>query len=297
MPKQMAEALRAAADGTSRCMNIVAPVAQRIVLKPSGGSWNMTTGWGEFVRAAQVQLGDRLSFTQNKAGDFRIHITKGVSQKGLDKAKDERQKGLNKAKDERRRTVATTKSTDAWRAAGQKIGEHAQSKGGRSNVRGAADSRTTARGQKRRKIDSQDGATHILDVDAYENNGEKRLWWDELGDSDDETDGGQKWRSLQHRGVMFPAPYKQHGIKILYGEPGKRKEPITLTPEAEEVATMYAKMLGTDYAKKAVFRKNFFHGFLQVLSRVSFITHRAYSCATEFHQLQRAFLLRDKRRH
>lgn len=41
--------------------------------------------------------------------------------------------------------------------------------------------------------------------------------------------------------------------------------PVTLPPEAEEVATFFAAMLETDHAAKDVFRQNFFEDFLGVL--------------------------------
>jgi DNA topoisomerase I len=44
------------------------------------------------------------------------------------------------------------------------------------------------------------------------------------------SDGGKKWTTLEHNGVIFPPPYKPHGVKMLYN--GK---PVDLTPEQEEV--------------------------------------------------------------
>ena len=41
---------------------------------------------------------------------------------------------------------------------------------------------------------------------------------------------GQKWTTLEHSGVIFPPPYKPHGVKMLYN--GKS---IYLTLEEEEV--------------------------------------------------------------
>lgn len=44
------------------------------------------------------------------------------------------------------------------------------------------------------------------------------------------TDGQSKWTTLVHNGVIFPPPYKPHGIKITY-----KGRPVDLTPEQEEV--------------------------------------------------------------
>ncbi|KAI9087655.1 hypothetical protein K1719_030525 [Acacia pycnantha] len=42
-------------------------------------------------------------------------------------------------------------------------------------------------------------------------------------------DGQKKWTTLVHNGVIFPPPYKPHGIKMLY-----KGKPVDLTPEQEE---------------------------------------------------------------
>lgn len=42
---------------------------------------------------------------------------------------------------------------------------------------------------------------------------------------------GRKWTTLVHNGVIFPPPYKPHGVKMLYDG-----NPVELTPEQEEVS-------------------------------------------------------------
>eukprot|EP00252_Welwitschia_mirabilis_P024758 TRINITY_DN744_c0_g1_i2.p1 TRINITY_DN744_c0_g1~~TRINITY_DN744_c0_g1_i2.p1 ORF type:complete len:711 (-),score=172.30 TRINITY_DN744_c0_g1_i2:1356-3488(-) len=71
---------------------------------------------------------------------------------------------------------------------------------------------------------------------------------------------GQKWTTLEHNGVIFPPAYKPHGVKMLYN--GK---PVDLTPEQEEVATMFAVMKDTDYATKKTFQQNFWHDWKKIL--------------------------------
>jgi len=68
------------------------------------------------------------------------------------------------------------------------------------------------------------------------------------------------WKKLRHAGVLFPPDYVPHRIPLVYK--GKK---VKLTPAQEEVATMYAAMLETDYIKKPVLRANFWEGFKQVL--------------------------------
>lgn len=71
-----------------------------------------------------------------------------------------------------------------------------------------------------------------------------------------------KWTTLVHHGVLFPPEYQPHGVKMLYD--GK---PVDLTPEQEEVATMFAVMKDTEYMNKPVFLKNFWEGFKEVLGK------------------------------
>ncbi|XP_002529020.2 DNA topoisomerase 1 alpha [Ricinus communis] len=76
------------------------------------------------------------------------------------------------------------------------------------------------------------------------------------------TDGQKKWTTLIHNGVIFPPPYKPHGIKILY-----KGRPVDLAPEQEEVATMFAVMKDTDYMQKPKFLENFWNDWRKLLGR------------------------------
>ncbi|XP_059284473.1 DNA topoisomerase 1 alpha-like [Lycium ferocissimum] len=73
---------------------------------------------------------------------------------------------------------------------------------------------------------------------------------------------GQKWTTLEHSGVIFPPPYKPHGVNMLY-----KGKPVDLTPGQEEVATMYAVMLDTDYMSKQQFRENFWSDWRKILGK------------------------------
>jgi DNA topoisomerase-1 len=78
---------------------------------------------------------------------------------------------------------------------------------------------------------------------------------------------GHKWETLEHHGVNFPPAYAPHGVKLSYDG-----AEVELTPEQEEVATMYASMpldgpqLGDAKVAKT-FNKNFFTDFKKVLGR------------------------------
>ena len=91
-------------------------------------------------------------------------------------------------------------------------------------------------------------------------------WWEKPPEEDndkseeEEEEETKKWKHMEHNGVLFAAEYEPHHIKIKY-----KGEPIELTPEQEEVATFWATVIDTDYAKKEIAIKNFTKEFLKVL--------------------------------
>ncbi|XP_019448659.1 PREDICTED: DNA topoisomerase 1 alpha-like [Lupinus angustifolius] len=85
-------------------------------------------------------------------------------------------------------------------------------------------------------------------------------------------DGQKKWTTLVHNGVIFPPPYQPHGVKILY-----KGKPVDLTPEQEEVATMYAVMRDTEYMQKDKFKENFWNDWRKLLGR-NHVIHNLKDC-------------------
>lgn len=79
---------------------------------------------------------------------------------------------------------------------------------------------------------------------------EKWKWWEEERYTD-----GVKWKFLEHKGPVFAPPYEPLPSKVKFYYDGKH---MKLSPEAEEVATFFAKMLEHEYTTKDIFRKNFF---------------------------------------
>uniref|UniRef100_A0A8C7Y3B0 DNA topoisomerase I n=1 Tax=Oryzias sinensis TaxID=183150 RepID=A0A8C7Y3B0_9TELE len=79
---------------------------------------------------------------------------------------------------------------------------------------------------------------------------EKWKWWEEERYTD-----GVKWKFLEHKGPVFAPPYEPLPSRVKFYYDGK---PMRLSPEAEEVATFFAKMLDHEYTTKDIFRKNFF---------------------------------------
>ncbi|CEP17406.1 hypothetical protein [Parasitella parasitica] len=87
-------------------------------------------------------------------------------------------------------------------------------------------------------------------------------WWEEEQNTEIESDDSVKWTTLQHNGVMFPSEYVPHGVKMKYDG-----QPITLSPEAEEVASFFAALLETEHGQNPVFQKNFFNDWQEVLKQ------------------------------
>lgn len=98
------------------------------------------------------------------------------------------------------------------------------------------------------------------DLEADEQEEEYR-WWENAGKSD----GTKKWDTLEHSGVVFPPEYEplpKH-VKLIYDG-----IPVTLQPEAEEVATFYGSMLNSTHnVENPTFNKNFFEDFTTVLDK------------------------------
>ncbi|XP_073987468.1 DNA topoisomerase 1 isoform X3 [Rhodnius prolixus] len=83
-------------------------------------------------------------------------------------------------------------------------------------------------------------------------------WWEE-----EKKDDGVKWNYLEHKGPVFAPPYEPlpKDVKLLYD--GKE---IHLSPEAEEVASFYARMIEHDYTSKDVFNNNFFKDWRKTMT-------------------------------
>ncbi|KAK4079557.1 hypothetical protein Trihar35433_662 [Trichoderma harzianum] len=88
-------------------------------------------------------------------------------------------------------------------------------------------------------------------------------WWNAPKREDDSI----KWRTLEHNGVLFAPEYEplpKH-IKMYYD--GK---PVSLAPEAEEVATFWVAMMtaaSTHHLENPIFRKNFFTDFSDIIKK------------------------------
>lgn len=86
-------------------------------------------------------------------------------------------------------------------------------------------------------------------------------WWEDPT----KGDGTIKWTTLEHSGVVFPPPHEvlPQDVKLKYNG-----VPVTLAPEAEEVASFFGTMLNsTQHVENPTFQKNFFVDFKDILKK------------------------------
>jgi len=83
-------------------------------------------------------------------------------------------------------------------------------------------------------------------------------WWEE-----DRPGEGIKWKSLSHKGPVFPPAYEPLPKSVKFYYNGKS---MRLNPDAEEVAGFYARMLEHDYVTKEAFNKNFFKDWKKTMT-------------------------------
>ena len=96
------------------------------------------------------------------------------------------------------------------------------------------------------------------DLEAEEEE-EQYRWWEDPS----KGDGTIKWTTLEHGGVVFPPPYEPlpKGVRMRYDG-----TPITMAPEAEEVAGFFGGMLNSTLnVENPTFQKNFFEDFTAIL--------------------------------
>lgn len=90
---------------------------------------------------------------------------------------------------------------------------------------------------------------------------EEYRWWEDPS----KGDGTKKWNTLEHNGVVFPPEYQplpKH-VKLVYDG-----VPVTLHPDAEEVATFFGSMLNSTHnVENPTFVKNFFEDFSAILKK------------------------------
>lgn len=96
------------------------------------------------------------------------------------------------------------------------------------------------------------------DLEAEEQE-EEYHWWEDPT----KGDGTEKWRTLEHNGVVFPPPYESlpKNVKMRYDG-----TPVSMAPDAEEIAGFFGAMLNSTHnVENPTFQKNFFRDFQKML--------------------------------
>ncbi|CDS10066.1 hypothetical protein LRAMOSA02743 [Lichtheimia ramosa] len=140
-----------------------------------------------------------------------------------------------------------------------KVKKEASSNGKRKKE--SDDKPLAKRGKKETTASSTSAAAKKAKI-KEEQEAEIYKWWEEQEQKGMAEDDTIKWTKLEHNGVLFPPDYVPHGVKMKYD--GK---PISLSPEAEEVASFYAALLETDHGKNPTFQKNFFNDWQKILKK------------------------------
>lgn len=100
-----------------------------------------------------------------------------------------------------------------------------------------------------------------VDPEDEDQDDDEVKWWEDPT----KGDGTNKWETLEHNGVIFPPPYEPlpKNVKMKYDG-----VPVTLHPEAEEVAGFFGTMLNSTHnVENPVFQKNFFTDFKEYLKK------------------------------
>ncbi|KAJ5106133.1 DNA topoisomerase 1 [Penicillium angulare] len=118
-----------------------------------------------------------------------------------------------------------------------------------------AQSATPKKGKANVKAESEDAEEKDEDEE------EEYKWWEDPT----KGDGTKKWATLEHSGVVFPPPYEPlpKNVKLKYNG-----VPVTLHPDAEEVAGFFGGMLNSTHnVDNPVFQKNFFADFKDIIKK------------------------------
>lgn len=108
------------------------------------------------------------------------------------------------------------------------------------------------------KLKGEEEEQQDRDADQEE---EEYRWWEDAA----KGDGTKKWDTLEHNGVVFPPEYEPlpKNVKLIYDG-----VPVSLHPEAEEIAGFYGGMLNSTHnIENPTFNKNFFEDFVAVLDK------------------------------
>lgn len=190
---------------------------------------------------SDVPIGKKLISEKRKIEQAAEKEAKAIRSGGAQKATNNKRKQVNGVKKEEAGEEKLAKKPATKRASKQKEPESKQS--------------TPLKKEKGRSTSVKQ------ESEEAEEDEEEYRWWDDPT----KGDGTIKWTTLEHNGVVFPPPYEPlpGHVKLKYDG-----VPVTLHPEAEEVAVFFGTMLNaTQHVENPVFQKNFFMDFKEILKK------------------------------
>ncbi|KAI2788995.1 DNA topoisomerase 1 [Penicillium oxalicum] len=126
----------------------------------------------------------------------------------------------------------------------------------------ATDDKSSLKKVKAEPASAKKGRAKVkAESEDVEDGEEEYRWWEDPT----KGDGTKKWTTLEHNGVVFPPPYEPlpQNVKMKYDG-----VPVTLHPDAEEVAGFFGSMLNSTHnVENPVFQKNFFMDFKEILKK------------------------------
>jgi DNA topoisomerase-1 len=149
-----------------------------------------------------------------------------------------------------RKAAAPKKEAKPAAAKKQANGVKKQQTDDKSALKVKADPGTPKKG----KVKAESAEVEEEEEDEYR-------WWEDPT----KGDGTKKWTTLEHNGVVFPPPYEPlpKNVKLRYNG-----VPVTLHPDAEEVAGFFGSMLNSTHnVENPVFQKNFFTDFKDIIKK------------------------------
>jgi len=209
-------------------------------------------------RASEAQIGDE-SDSDVPLGQKLVKVKQGIQKAAAKEAKEIRkQENKPAAKKVTTKKVKKEESSDDDKPLAKKA---AATKSKKVEGKPSTAPKKAAKGKAAVKKEE------TADPEDEEGEDDEVKWWEDPT----KGDGTNKWETLEHSGVVFPPPYQPlpKNVKMKYDG-----VPITLHPEAEEVAGFFGSMLNSTHnVENPTFQKNFFGDFKEFLKKTGGATN------------------------
>ncbi|KAL8714763.1 MAG: hypothetical protein Q9220_001276 [cf. Caloplaca sp. 1 TL-2023] len=189
---------------------------------------------------------------------IRKEAANGSSKKRAKKGDSDDDEPLAKKKGRKPETNGASKPTPKKVKAEDPDDDRPLAKAPAAKKKDAKTSTTTVKKETKSRTVKKEDTEQDREADEEE---EEYRWWEDPT----KGDGTIKWTTLEHAGVVFPPPYEPlpKNVKMLYNS-----KPVSLAPEAEEIATFFGSMLNSAHnVENPTFQENFFADFRETLKK------------------------------